>query len=81
MFLAAFNQDVKPLDYVSDARLKPGEIASDNSSWTPDNSDGKYHSKIRVRRALVEYRNTSSIRVASVAGMESIFTVARAPAF
>lgn len=81
MFLAAFNQDVKPLDYVSDARLKPGEIASDNSSWNPDNSDGKYHSKIRVSRALVESRNTSSIRVASVAGMESIFTVARASGF
>lgn len=81
MFLAAFNSDVQPYDYVSDARLKPGEIAGDDPNWNPENSDGKYYPRIRVSRALVESRNTSSIRIASVAGMESIMEVAHASGF
>ncbi len=81
MFLAAFNQNVKPFDYVSDARLRPGEIAGDASNWSPDNSDGKYYSRIRVSRALVESRNTSSIRVASAAGMDAIIGVAHTSGF
>lgn len=81
MFLAAFDQDIKPYDYVSDAQLKPGEISGDDPNWNPANSDGKYYKKIRVSRALIESRNTSSIRVASVAGLDSVIEVARRSGF
>ena len=81
MFLAAFDNDIKPYDYVSDARLKPGEISGDDPNWNPANSDGKYYPKIRVSRALIESRNTSAIRVASVAGLEPVIEVARRAGF
>jgi len=81
MFLAAFDRDVKPYDYVSDARLGPGEIPGGDPTWNPVNADGKYHSKIRVSQALIESRNTSSIRVASVAGLDGVIAVARAAGF
>jgi len=81
MFLAAFDQDIKPYDLVSDARLKPGEISGDDPNWNPVNSDGRYYNKIRVSRALIESRNTSAIRVASVAGLETVIEVARRAGF
>lgn len=81
MFLAAFDQDIKPYDYVSDEQLKPGEISGDDPNWNPTNSDGKYYKKIRVSRALIESRNTSSIRIASVAGLDTVIEVARRSGF
>jgi len=81
MFLAAFDHDIKPYDFVSDARLKPGEISGDDPNWNPANSDGQYYPKIRVSRALIESRNTSAIRVASVAGLETVIEVARRAGF
>ena len=81
MFLAAFDQDIKPYDYVSDARLRQGEISGDDPNWSPANSDGKYYDKIRVSRALIDSRNTSAIRVASVAGLEGVIEVARRAGF
>ncbi len=81
MFLAAFDQDIKPYDFVSDLRLDPGEITGDDPNWNPANSDGKYYPKIRVSQALIESRNTSAIRVASVAGLDSVIEVARLAGF
>ena len=81
MFLAAFNQGVKPYDTISDAPIRPGELRGANPNWNPANSDGKYYLEIPVRRSLVESRNTSAIRVAAKAGMENIVTVARSSGF
>ncbi len=77
IFLAAFEEDIKPYDYVSDLPLEPGEISGDDPNWNPKNSDGKYHPQIPVGQALIESRNTSAIRVASVAGLDSVIEVAR----
>lgn len=81
MFLAAFAQDIKPYDYVSDLRLKPGEITGDDPHWDPKNSDGRYYPEIPVSQALIESRNTSAIRVASVAGLDSVIELARLSGF
>lgn len=81
MFLAAFDNGVKPTDRVSDARLRPGEISGGDPNWNPVNSDGQYHSSIPVSQALIQSRNTSAIRVASVAGLSSVIEVARTAGF
>ncbi|MDA7908242.1 penicillin-binding transpeptidase domain-containing protein, partial [Akkermansiaceae bacterium] len=81
MFLAAFDQGVKPYDLISDAPIRPGEIPGGSPDWRPANSDGKYYKEIRVRTALIQSRNTSAIRVAAAAGMGNIVAVARSSGF
>ncbi len=81
MFLAAFDKNVKPYHYISDAPIRPGEIPGGDRNWNPANSDGKYYQKVRVSRALVESRNTSAVRVASKAGMSEVLEVARSSGF
>lgn len=81
MFLAAFDQGVKPYDIISDAPIRPGEIPRADPNWRPANSDGKYYKEVRIRKALIESRNTSAIRVAAAAGMGNIVAVARSSGF
>lgn len=81
MFLAAFDRGLKPYDTVSDAPIRPGEIPGGGRNWTPSNSDGKYYRKITVAHSLIESRNTSSVRVASVAGLDQVIAVARSAGF
>jgi penicillin-binding protein 1A len=81
MFLAAFDKGIKPYDTVSDAPIRPGEIPGVTGDWSPLNSDGKYYAEIPVSRALIDSRNTSSVRVASVAGFDRVFSVARSAGF
>jgi penicillin-binding protein 1A len=81
MFLAAFDQGIKPYDLISDAPIRPGEIPGGSPDWRPANSDGKYYKEIRVRTALIQSRNTSAIRVAAAAGMGNIVAVARSSGF
>ncbi|YCM45538.1 transglycosylase domain-containing protein [Verrucomicrobiaceae bacterium 227] len=81
MYLAAFDRGIKPYDTVSDAPIQPGEIPGVTGNWSPLNSDGKYYQKIPVSQALIESRNTSSVRVANVAGFDQVFSVARSAGF
>ncbi len=81
IFLAAFDQGVKPYDLISDAPIRPSEIPEGSPEWRPANSDGKYYKEIRVRTALIQSRNTSAIRVATAAGMGNIVAVARSSGF
>ena len=82
IFLAAFDQGMSPNQIVSDARIRPGEIPGAPRGWSPDNADGRYFAEIPAKRALIESRNTSTIRIASRhAGMDSVLGVANAAGF
>lgn len=77
VYLTAFNAGLKPDALISDNRIRPGEIKGAPSSWSPDNSDGKYLATVKVREALIKSRNTSSVRVGNFAGMKPVREVAR----
>lgn len=81
IFLAAFDNGLTPNTPVGDGPIKPGEIRGASSSWQPKNSDGKFYRSIRASRALIESRNTSTIRIAEKAGMAKIIEVARQAGF
>ena len=81
VFLAAFDQGLKPSDLVSDLPIMSGEIPGAEAQWSPINPDGQYHPEITVAQALIESRNTSSIRVGSVAGLDKVIQVARSAGF
>lgn len=72
VYAAAFARGVKPGDRVSDARLGPGEIPRGLGRYDPANSDNQYRGDIRVSDALIDSRNTASVRVGMRAGLDSV---------
>ncbi|MFW2385964.1 MAG: transglycosylase domain-containing protein [Akkermansiaceae bacterium] len=81
VFLAALENGFGIHQQVSDARITPGEISGAPRNWSPTNSDGKYYRSIPASRALIESRNTSSIRVGTIAGLENVIEIARIVGF
>jgi penicillin-binding protein 1A len=81
IFLAAFDKGLTPNQRVSDAPLRRGEIPGAQPGWSPANSDKRYFAEIPARRALIESRNTSSVRIGAFAGMDSVIGVANAAGF
>jgi penicillin-binding protein 1A len=69
VFATAFAHGVRPGDSVSDARLSPGEIPRDLGHYDPSNSDGQSRGDIHVADALIDSRNTASVRVGLRAGL------------
>jgi penicillin-binding protein 1A len=69
IFATAFAHGARPGDAVSDERLQPGEIPRDLGRYNPANSDNQYHPRISVADALVDSRNTASVRVGLRAGL------------
>jgi penicillin-binding protein 1A len=69
VFATAFAHGVRPGDIVSDTRLSPGEIPRDLGHYDPSNSDGQSRGDIRVGDALIDSRNTASVRVGLRAGL------------
>jgi penicillin-binding protein 1A len=81
VYLTAFNMGLLPDSLISDARIRPGEIAGAPRNWSPTNSDGKYLASIRARNGLIQSRNTSSVRVGDFAGMGEVREVSRMAGF
>ena len=81
IFLAAFDRGLTPNQIVSDAPLQAGEIPGAQPGWSPANSDKKYFAEIPAKRALIESRNTSAVRIGAFAGMDSVIGVANAAGF
>ncbi len=72
VYLSAFDQGMQPGQWISDARIKPGEITGAQRSWSPSNSNGTYKPIVMVKDALAESRNTSSVRVGDRAGLNNV---------
>ena len=81
VFLAAVKNGFSLTETVSDARIRPGEISGAPLDWSPANSDGKYYASISASKALIDSRNTSSVRVGSITGMSEVIEVARLAGF
>jgi penicillin-binding protein 1A len=80
VYLAAFDQGIRPTTAISDGPLLPGEIKG-AGNWRPANSDGKFGGIHPASYGLVRSRNTMSIRVGNYAGMDNITEVARTAGF
>ena len=76
VYLAAFDRGMRPESYIDDSRIKPGQIKYAPRNWDPRNSDGKYFQSISAKQALMDSRNTSSVRIGNYAGMENVRSVA-----
>ncbi|NIP95572.1 MAG: hypothetical protein GWO24_19865, partial [Akkermansiaceae bacterium] len=76
VYLAAFDHGLRPETWIEDDRIRPGEVEYAPKNWSPNNSDGKYYKLVTVKNALVQSRNTSSVRVGDFAQMGNVNDVA-----
>ena len=75
VYLAAFDQGLRPDTSISDGPIQPGEIKG-AGTWRPQNSDGKFGGLFPASYGLIRSRNTMSVRVGNYAGMNNVATVA-----
>lgn len=81
VYLTAFDQGMRPNNWISDEPLFRKEIKYADSDWNPRNADGVYRTSIKVSEALAKSRNTSSIRVGNFAGIDNVINTARRAGF
>ncbi|MES2477073.1 MAG: transglycosylase domain-containing protein [Verrucomicrobiota bacterium] len=80
IYLAAFDQGLRPNTSISDGPIQRGEIKG-AGNWRPHNSDGKYGGMLPVAQGLIRSRNTMSVRVGNYAGLDKVKEVARMSGF
>ncbi len=81
VYLAAFDQGLRPDTLISDGPIERGEIAGAPATWHPHNSDGKFGGMNPASTGLIRSRNTMSIRVGNHAGMDKVREVSRLAGF
>lgn len=81
VYLAAFDNGLRPDTWISDNPLRPGEIKGAPRSWSPQNSDGKFLGVQAASLGLIRSRNTMSVRVGNYSGIAQIQEVARQAGF
>ncbi len=74
VYAAAYEGGLLPGSWIQDAPLAKGEIPG-GAGWNPQNSDGTYRGTLPAEDGLVESRNTVSVRVGNLAGVESVAKV------
>jgi penicillin-binding protein 1A len=74
VYLAAFDQGVRPDSLISDGPLDMG-------GWRPQNSDGTFGGMMPASYGLIRSRNTMSIRLGSRAGIDNVAEVALSVGF
>jgi penicillin-binding protein 1A len=71
VYAAAFARGLSPWAEISDGPIQRGEIEG-APGWTPGNSDDKFGGYLPVEDGLIRSRNTMTIRVGNVAGLDAV---------
>src|SRR5213596_1716184 len=75
VYTIAFTHGLLPGAAISDGPIQPGEIEG-AGSWSPGNSDGTYSGVQPCSYGLIHSRNTMSVRVGQLAGLDAVQKVA-----
>src|SRR4051812_14609420 len=75
VYTVAFMHGLLPGAAISDGPITPGEIEG-AGNWTPGNSDGTYGGIQPVSYGLIHSRNTMSVRIGQLAGLDDVQKVA-----
>jgi membrane peptidoglycan carboxypeptidase len=81
VYLAAFDQGLRPNTMISDGPIARGEIKGAPANWHPQNSDNTFGGMQPVSYGLIRSRNTMSLRVGNFAGMDRVKDVAQKVGF
>lgn len=80
VYMAAFDEGVRPETLVSDGPIHRGEIEGARN-WRPQNSDGKFGGMLPAATGLIRSRNTMSVRLGNRAGIEKVAETALSAGF
>jgi penicillin-binding protein 1A len=80
VYLAAFDNGLRPESMISDGPIASGEIKG-GGRWRPHNADGKYGGMEPASYGLIRSRNTMSVRVGNKAGLDNVKQVATMAGF
>ncbi len=75
VYAAAYRHGLLPGGYVDDGPIRPGEVRG-APNWTPDNSDGTNKGILHAEEGLIQSRNTMSVRVGQMAGLDDVTKLA-----
>jgi penicillin-binding protein 1A len=75
VYTVAFSEGLLPGAAISDGPIQPGEIDG-AGNWSPGNSDGTYGGIQPCSYGLINSRNTMSVRVGQLAGLDAVQKVA-----
>ncbi|MBU6301469.1 MAG: transglycosylase domain-containing protein [Verrucomicrobia bacterium] len=82
VYAKAYENGLLPGTLVNDGPIRPGEIAwARGGTWSPENSDNTFGGLLPAEIGLVKSRNTMSVRVGEIAGIEPIGNLARQAGF
>ncbi len=80
VYLAAFDKGLRPDTYISDDPIRRGEVRG-AGGWSPQNSDGSFTGLQPAEYGLIRSRNTMSVRVGEIAGIDHVQDVAHSVGF
>lgn len=70
VYSAALEKGLAPLTVVNDTALTFDGLATGGKAWQPKNYDGQFEGPMSVRRALAKSKNSVSIQVLQLAGVQ-----------
>jgi penicillin-binding protein 1A len=80
VYAAAFQRGMLPGMTIDDGPIRRGEV-DDAPDWRPENSDGTFKGPLPAEEGLIQSRNTMSVRVGELAGLDGILRFSRASGF
>ena len=75
VYTVAFSHGLLPGAAISDGPIQPGEIEG-AGNWSPGNSDGTFGGIQPCSNGLINSRNTMSVRVGQIAGLDAVQKIA-----
>ncbi len=72
VYAVAFAGGLDPDTPVSDDRIQPGELPKAFGRYDPSNSDDTYRGMLPARDGLILSRNTMSVRIGTMAGIDRV---------
>ncbi len=80
IYMAAFDQGMRPETLVSDGPIQRNEIRG-APNWRPNNADGRFGGMLPASTGLIRSRNTMSVRVGDRAGLDNVLQTAELAGF
>ncbi len=72
VYAVAFAGGLDPGTPVSDDRIRPGELPKAYGRYDPSNSDDTYRGMLPAKEGLILSRNTMSVRIGTMAGIDRV---------
>ena len=77
VYSAAFESGLLPSDHFIDGKIEYAKKGPNQTTWAPDNYDGKFHGEVTLEYALINSLNTVAVRLIDYVGVQKVLSTAR----